>query len=278
MTIEPFYSSEHSTPAYQLRYDWTGWPSDGDLPPEPDEEFFTTLSNRWEDDGIRLLERRWSSGEVHLCASVKPPVSPVDFAARMKGRLQHALRKNETPIKFSRKLSMRGVGETKADTVETYIENQVANEGMADPKFEEFLEQFTVIDESVDLSKPTESNSGRYWYNLHLVLVIRDRFRVTDEERLSKLRDGTLRIAQLKGHRISRLSVIPDHLHVAMRANIEHSPEEIALNHLNNLANLLRQEAFWQPSYYVGTVGAYDMGAIRSGAGDVAKKADSPAG
>jgi hypothetical protein len=34
------------------------------------------------------------------------------------------------------------------------------------------LKRFTVVDESVALNQPSESNSGRYWHNLHIVLVV----------------------------------------------------------------------------------------------------------
>lgn len=265
MAPEPYYTGDCTTPAYQLRYNWTGWPSEGQTLCEPDEPFFDELAQRWEGDGIRLLERRWSAKQVQTTASVKPSVAPQEFAKRMKGRLQHALRKADMNVKFSRKLAMRTVGETKTATVESYIENQVAKEPLADPRFAEFLEQFTVAGQNGDLTEPTRTHSGRYWYNLHLVLVIRDRSRISDEQSLSTLRDGTLRIAELKGHRISRLSVMPDHLHLALRGNIEMSPQDIALNFMNNLAHLMRISALWMPSYYVGSIGCYDMNAIRCG-------------
>ena len=277
MTLQPFYTPQDLKPAYQLRYNWTGWPSTPTMPPEPDEAFISSLSEQWETDGIRLLEHRWSSDEVHILASVKPSVAPIVFSARIKGRLQHALRKCETPVKFSRKLAMRTVGATKTDTVERYIENQAVNEPLADPRFNEFLKQFTVVQKAVDLTTPTKTSSGRYWYNLHLVLVIRDRFRLTGSQRLGALRDGALRVAEHKEHHISRLSVMPDHMHLAVRGHIETSPESIALDFMNNLAFLLRQEALWQPSYYIGTFGVYDMGAVRR-VGPIAPQADSRAG
>lgn len=263
MTPEPNYESEHLKVAYQLRYIWTGWPSQNRFPDEPDAEFFEELEASWETDGIRLLEREWTPQRVRILASVKPSVAPVFFAGRMKGRLQYALRKNEAPVQFSRKLAVRSIGENCTATVQNYVSGQVEKEPLADPKFKEFLEQFTLGFEAVDLAEPTASTSGRYWYNLHLVLVVRDRFRLTKAAELRKLRDGALRIAELKGHLTSWLSVMPDHLHVVLRGNIEHSPEAIALNYMNNLAYLLRQDALWQPSCYLGTFGEYTMGAIR---------------
>jgi len=39
--------------------------------------------------------------------------------------------------------------------------------------------------------QPSESNSGRYWYNLHVVLVVADRARIRNEADFAKL-DRTL--------------------------------------------------------------------------------------
>jgi len=49
------------------------------------------------------------------------------------------------------------------------------------------LKRFTVVDESIALNQPSESNSGRYWYNLHLVLVVADRARFWHESDFAKL-------------------------------------------------------------------------------------------
>ena len=56
---------------------------------------------------------------------------------------------------------------------------------------------------------------------------------------------------------------MPDHLHLALRGNIEQSPEEIALAMMNNLAYGFGQNPIWQSSYYAGTFGDYDMDAVR---------------
>jgi len=73
----------------------------------------------------------------------------------------------------------------------------------------------------------------------------------------------SFRIAEHKGYKISRLSVMPDHLHAALRGNIEHSPQEIALAFQNNLAYAMGQVRQWACTFYAGTFGEYDMWAIR---------------
>jgi REP element-mobilizing transposase RayT len=86
-----------------------------------------------------------------------------------------------------------------------------------------------------------------------------------DTEYLSILRDQSSRIAAKKGHRISALSALPDHLHLALRGNVEETPEAIALTFMNNLAYAHGQRPVWRCGYYVGTFGEYDTNAVRDG-------------
>ncbi len=154
-----------------------------------------------------------------------------------KGRLQHALRKASPNFSgFSRKVSVNTVGHNCREDVEAYIASQVDAASFADPSFRDMLKEFTTIREDVDLSLPTESLHGRYWYNLHLVLVNAERYPVVDRRRLGRVHEFSFKIAERKGYKISRLSVMPDHLHAALRGNIEESPQEIALAFQNNLA------------------------------------------
>jgi REP element-mobilizing transposase RayT len=147
--------------------------------------------------------------------------------------------------------------------VETYVRNQVANEDLADERFREMLASFNVVNSDVDLSAPTQTNCGRYWYNLHLVLVVAERYRIGEATILARIRDTVLRICAKKGYAASTLAVMPDHLHLALRGAIDQTPEVIALSFLNNLAFSLDQRPWWQPGYYAGTFGEYSMAAVR---------------
>jgi REP element-mobilizing transposase RayT len=131
------------------------------------------------------------------------------------------------------------------------------------------LTSFTVVNPQVDLSQPTESNSGRYWYNLHLVLVVRERYRIGEAATLAKIRDTAFQVCRKKGYAASTVAVLPDHLHLAIRGNVAQSPEDIALSFLNNLAYVLGQRPWWEAGYYAGTFGEYGMGAVRQKAPDV---------
>lgn len=262
---QPLYTPQGLTPAYQLRYTWAGWPSTGQLPATAPLDEITSL---WEQDGLRLLEHTWSGEGVQLAFSTRPEVSPVFLAARAKGRLQYALRKaNPAFAGFSRKVSVRSVGENTSGQVLGYVAGQVGNEQFVDRRFEEAMQEFTVACPEVDLAQPSESARGRYWYNLHVVLVADGRCPTTERAALTRMRDGCFQIAKKNGYAIGGLSVMPDHLHVAVRGEIQQSPQDIALAFQNNLAWLLGQVRIWRDGFYVGTFGEYDMGAIRAQAG-----------
>jgi REP element-mobilizing transposase RayT len=148
--------------------------------------------------------------------------------------------------------------------VEAYIRNQVRTEPLVDERFREMLTLVQVNQQQVDLAQPIESRSGRYWYNLHLVLVVGERYRIGEVAILAKIRDMALRICVKKGYLASTLAVLPDHVHLAIRGAIEQSPEDIALSFFNNLAHALDGRPWWQAGYYAGTFGDYSMAAVRT--------------
>lgn len=264
-TLSPLYSPKTlEKPSFHLRFTWTGWPTAGEeFPPQPSEEFFNELNKVWRSDGIRFLEPAWASHQIQLTCSVLPTVSPIFFTSRVKGRLQHALRTANRPVQFSRKVGFRAIGDNSREEVEAYIAKQVTKERFVDPRFVELLDQFTVQYPNVHLQEPVATASGRYWYNVHVVLVTESRMRFTDEASLAQLSALCDAIAAKKGYRVSARSVMPDHIHIALGGDIEQSPQEIALAFMNNTAYGFGQKNIWRPSYYVGSFSEYDMGAVR---------------
>jgi REP element-mobilizing transposase RayT len=249
--------------AYQLRYSWTGWPSTLEFPIDLVARILPDIAPDWETDGLRVLESSFASEQLQLTLSASPQVAPVTLAARVKGRIQYHCRRAGTPIAFSRKLAVRSLGNPTRAEVEAYVRSQVANEALADERFRDVLAACTVVQPHVDLSVPTITNSGRYWYNLHLVLVASARYRLAEAKMLAKIRDTALRICVKKGYAASTLSVLPDHLHLAVRGAVTHSPEQIALAFLNNLTHVMNRGRWWETGYYAGTFGEYGMAAVR---------------
>ena len=258
----PRYTSRNVGRAYSLRYDWTGWPTEGAALPSSITDVAQSVASVWETDGLHLLESHAMPGQIQLLFSATPDVSPVFFCHRVKGRLQHALRQAGVPVVFSRKVSFRSLGENTTPDVDGYLRKQVRKEGFADCRFEGIMGQFTVVCHEVSLAEPSETASGRYWYNLHLVLVVADRFRLTKPAVLGSLRDATFRVAGETGCRIGALAVMPDHVHVALRGDVNRSPDEIAVAFQNGMARAAGCQV-WQDGYYVGTFSEYALDVIR---------------
>ena len=270
---QPLYTAADLHAAYELRYSWAGWPSAEDFPAALLHRLLPAITPEWEKDGLRVLESCFAPDQLQLTLGARPEISPVVLAARVKGRLQYHCRCAGKAVAFSRKLSVRSIGHNHREQVEADVGRQAAKEPLADERFRLLLQRLCFIHEDVDLSQPTESRSGRYWYNLHLVLVVADRYRIGDADTLLKVRDTCVRIAEKKGYAISALGVMPDHLHLALRGAIEDSPQDVALAFLNNLAFAVGQRPLWENGYYAGTFSEYDMDAVRAFAG-VRREAD----
>ncbi len=164
MAVQPLYR-EGQEAAYQLRYSWCGWPHGSRRwRGLPDEAILETVKPLWEQDRLRLPENTWSAERIQFTFSARPNVSPVFLAARAKGRLQYALRKASAAFEgFSRKVSVRSLGDNTREQVQRYIASQVKKAGFVDPRFRKALEEFTVVCPEVDLSVPDTSARGRYW-------------------------------------------------------------------------------------------------------------------
>jgi REP element-mobilizing transposase RayT len=256
----PIYRIENVKPSFHLRYTWTGWPTDGVIfPPQPNSIFFERLDEAWKSDDLKRISMRWEPDQIQLGFSTIPIVSPTLFVARAKGRLQHAFRQAGVPVKFSRKVGFRAVGKNRTSDVQAYILGQVDKESFVDRRFSEMLKRFTVNDPSVSLDQPSESNSGRYWYNLHVVLVIDGRARLRNECEFEMLDRALIATARKHGYGLAVRAWMPDHLHIAVRGNIAESPGEIALSFMNNTAFAMGQSAIWRYGFYVGTFSEYDL-------------------
>lgn len=263
-TPRALYDPTSASPAYHLRYTWTGWPSGKPFTSQPNSVLDET-SSLWEQDGLRLLEHRWTEDKVQLAFSVKPNVSPLFLATRAKGRLDHAVRSSGLAMPLSRKLAVRSVGNNTRQEVERYIQVQVGAERFVDPSFAAQLHPLQYSDPAVDLCQPSASARGRYWYNLHVVLVVAERFRIADLTLLRRIRDVSLKVAAKKGYFVSRLAVMPDHLHLALRPDFQHSPNDVVFAFQNNLAFALAQQRLWLwcDNFYAGTFGEYTFDAVR---------------
>ena len=246
---------------HHLFYSWAGWPSDGAFSPDPPAAFFDALRAAWKSDGLELQSHAWTPQQIQMTFRAEPQVAPAYLAARAKGRLQHALRQAGAPCGFSRKIAVRSLGDNMSAVVAGYLRQQAVRAELVDERYRATLRAAGFEDAAVDLSAPTETKSGRYWNNLHLVAVTADRFRIGKEDFLDKVRAGVFAWAEEAGGRLKAFAPMPDHVHVAARGNPERSPLDLA-------------EALWRSlnraagcyligeNVYAGTFSEYGLDAV----------------
>ena len=179
----------------------------------------------------------------------------------VKGRVQYLIREQQ-PKAFQRNYAVRSIGAATRSVVEDYVAKQMDRHPMADPRVQDLFLHYQKTYPGVDLSQPVSSSHGQYWYNLHLVLVNDHRWMEIQPDVLDKLSQMIERVGAKYGHRLSRVGLLADHIHVTLGCQVDQSPEDVTLSYLNNLAYAVGMKPIFQFGYWAGTIGEYDRGAV----------------
>ncbi len=258
----PIYTSESAQVVHALRYDWSAWLREGHFPSETKAAVEACRAS-WVSDGLELDAFHIREGMIQCLFVAQPMACPSFCAMRAKGRLQHALRKAGAPVTFRRNVSIRTLGENTREVVASYLARQVGKSDYADPRWKDFLGRFTFAEGTTLLNEPEATGHGRYWYNLHVVIVVQDRrYPIAQKESFAKIRKICPHIAAENGYELAEVSIMPDHIHMALRGNIEHSPMAIGLAFQNELSYALGYNRTWSYEFYVGTFSEYDVRSI----------------
>jgi hypothetical protein len=256
--LKPIYTRDNCRFACPLQWGLTVFwrqPDEGD-------SWYDELAAATELDGIRLLSHRFSQPDTSQFAiSTKPHISPLLVVQRVKGRLQHLIRER-LPKAFHGNYAIRSVGMVTRETVERYVADQLGHHQMADPRVQDRLKRYQIQCPDIDLSEPQRTSHGRYWYNLHIVFVHRERWTEVRDDVLQRVRDMILRSCEAKGFRLSRAGILAARIHLLLGCPIEVAPEEVALGFLNNLAYVHGMKPIYQYGGFVGTVGEYTTKAM----------------
>ncbi len=227
-------------------------------------DWISELSTHCEPDGIRLLEASVSnSGTLFLLLSTQPLIKPSYLVQRVKGRLKYLLR-DRGGIQWRRNFRLSTVGDANAETVDRYIANQLEHHKMASTAGHSILADAAWRDPNVDVSKPITSSHGQYILGLHGVLVHTERWRNTSPSFVDRTRNATLLALQESGCQVSRIAMLADHLHIIVRFHYDVSPVEVVLLSMNRVRESHDGLRIWMDGFYVGSVGPYDMNAVRT--------------
>ena len=259
-SLKPTYAIDNCRAAYQLNWSLSVF---WNQPALSAESWLPALQQAAEPDGVRILEHRNAESNTSLfLISTIPAVAPAMVVRSVKGRLQHLVRRQQ-PKAFRRNYSIHSTGSVNLQAMERYVATQLDRHPMADPRVQERLAQYQIHDDAVDLSTVRTSAYGQFVYNLHVVLVHGGRGVDVRDEWLRTTTDTLRRIADKKGHLLTRASLVADHLHMILGCDVTEAPGSVVLSYMNNLAHVHGGKAVFQYGFYVGTVGHYDLNSVR---------------
>src|SRR5947209_18799469 len=207
---DPIYTADNVRIAYELRWSvavfWK-------VSAPPGNAWLSALQAATEPDGVRILDHRYTKESVsQFLVSTKPHVAPDQCLRSIKGRLQYLLRAN-MPKAFRRNYSIKSLGSANRDAVEAYVAGQMRRHPMADRRAEMILAPFQFVDDQVDLSLPRRTSHGEFVYNLHPVAVHQERYAEIRADALRRTYDMLRSVAGKKGHLLSRIGLLVDHVH-----------------------------------------------------------------
>lgn len=220
------------------------------------------LKGALEADGIRLLELHFATpSRPQLYVSTKPFVAPSDVARLVKGRWYYLLR-DRFPKLWQRHYSISSVGEAKCDVLQNYLSRQLEHHRVSDERAINLLTEFSVHQPKIDLKTLRSSGHSKYSHNLQIVFENDGRLADIRPESLALTQSMFLAACLKKGWLLARLALVTNHLHSLIGCGINDNPRTVALSLMNNVAFAHGMKPLFASSYYVGTFGAYDHGAI----------------
>jgi REP element-mobilizing transposase RayT len=255
----PLYTPDNCKFSYQLYWSltlfWNG--------PAPSDEWLPLLKSATEADGVRVIQHRRGRGDCSLfLISTRPEIRPSDIAWSVKGRLQHLLHE-QRPHAFQRNYDLRSVGSTNGQKTESYIASQLRQHPPVDARLLDQFSNLQIVQPEIDLLKPRFTAHGRFTGNLHLVFVHQARWRECRTDMWVAVREMIRKASSRKKHLLSRVGIVPDHLHLSMGIHPNDIPEEVALSYMNNIAYVHGMNPVLMYGCYMSTFGEYDMGAIK---------------
>ena len=252
---QPIYTAENISVAYQLLWSLSVFWRETMVA----DDWLDELRPIAEADGVRILEHRLAS--VFLVSTL-PGVIPQQIPRVIKGRLQYLVR-GQRPKAFQRNYDLRSIGSTTREKTEAYVADQLKHHLPDNPTLRAALAELQVVNPDADLKSPRFAEHARYWCNLHAVFVHDWRQPETDPATWLRVRNILRESARLKGWLLSRVGFVPDHIHLTLGFPPAVPPIKIAESCMNNIAFAHGMRPVLMKSCYLGTIGEYDVGAIR---------------
>lgn len=259
MQAQPTYSQFNCSVAYQLNWSLTVFGETALPSPEP---VIDPLRECMARDRLKILEfHKLDSNVVQFFVSSQPGHAPSDIIRSLKGRWQHVAREIGW-IKFRRNYYLASVGAARSEELDSYVARQNARHPMADAMVQELMESMQFHDPAIDPAELRRSPYGRYVNALQIVIENDFGWNEIRPDVLEAYLHMIRGTCGKHGWKLSRVGLLSNHLHILLAAGIRDSPESVGLALMNNMAYAQGSKPIFRYSYYAGTFGKYDRGAI----------------
>jgi REP element-mobilizing transposase RayT len=225
---------------------------------------------------IQVLEFNTSEDEIALLAGLEPLETVSSAASKLKGATSKLLRNLMTENSGSRLgggYFAATTGSIDWEQLNQYLDCQAEHHGYdrsAQPPI--WVQSWDVTDSDLDLLQPIHARVLLRW---HIVLSTWNRVGVFDGEAARAIcEDWAQKSADWKV-RFQKVSMVPDHVHVAVWTHATVAPGRLIVDMLNSSQTLMSehyprllieggQPRLWKPGSFVGSFGDITKGRVRS--------------
>jgi len=211
---------------------------------------------------IHLLEVESNSTDVLTTISLKPADTISAAASKVKGQVSSWLR---TKMKLADPTKLLSVGyfactvgqQSTTDEVEKYLESQSEHHGYANRILPPvYVERF---EPELEFVEPKHASVVSQF---HIVLATAKRLGVFGSECARRVAKAWREFQAHWQVALLKVSFVPDHVHIAIRAHPSVAPSMLITNLMNTAQPLMERELvtakldrLWQPSAYLGSYG-----------------------
>lgn len=213
---------------------------------------------------LRILKSATDSTDLLALLSLQPTDSICAASSKLKGRvskwLGEACLLSEPAKLLSKGYFACTVGKSRRSAVERYLDSQASHHGyehrLSPPIF---VKQFELSAEDLALVSPKHAVVVA---EFHIVLVTRYRKCVFGSRDGQAVADGWRNLRITIPVCMRKVSILPDHCHIAIRSHPSVTPAEIVIELMNSAQDVVINELIrvgldrlWEPSAYIGSYG-----------------------
>jgi putative transposase len=290
MFVQPYLQNElHFAYCYRAYLRWRTHRARPLAPlVELDQEFLENIASKY---GIRVLECASNTTDLLALVSLKPEETISACTGKLKGQISKWLREARALAQPTEQLSNGyfacTVGKSPREAVEQYLSRQSEHHGYAERALPPiFVERYELSEEDEARISP---NHSVVVAQFHLVLATRWRRGVFGSQEGRVVADEWRKLQPSMRAALVKVSFLPDHAHLAIRAHPSVSPADLVVELMNSAQQVIferfagailqaRVERLWQPSAYIGSYGDLTSPQIRKYIYNFAGETDALAG